>query len=72
MNVSALDHGRASGALANVCTRAYNAAVKFEWNEAKNVKNFEKHRIWFEEAQTVWTDALAAEFFDPDHSESED
>lgn len=46
--------------------------MKFEWDESKNIKNFEKHRVWFEEAQTIWTDAHAQEFFDPDHSESED
>ncbi len=45
--------------------------MKFEWDDRKNVKNHEKHSIWFEEAQTIWADTHAAEFFDPDHSESE-
>ena len=46
--------------------------MKFEWNEEKNISNHSKHEIWFEEAQTVWTDELAAEFHDSDHSDSED
>jgi len=28
--------------------------------------------VWFEEAQTVWSDASSEEFFDPNHSENED
>jgi uncharacterized DUF497 family protein len=47
-------------------------AVRFEWDETKNTLNFEKHAVWFEEAQTVWVDPHAAEFFDPDHSAAED
>ena len=46
--------------------------MKFEWDEAKNVSNFDKHGVWFEEAQTVWADSLALEFFDPDHSVAEE
>jgi uncharacterized DUF497 family protein len=45
--------------------------MKFEWDEGKNLSNFRKHGIWFEEAQTVWADASSSEFFDPEHSESE-
>ena len=53
---------------------AYNShrAMRFEWDDAKNTANFDKHGIWFEEAQTVWADGYAAEYFDPDPSESED
>ncbi len=47
-------------------------AMDFEWGEAKNALNFKKHGIWFEEGQTVWADPQAVEFFDPDHSTSED
>ena len=43
----------------------------FEWDEDKNQANFDKHRIWFEEAQTIWADTLAVEFFNPDHSKEE-
>lgn len=46
--------------------------MKFEWDEKKNQTNHRKHGIWFEEAQTIWADASAIEFFDPDHSKSED
>ncbi len=44
----------------------------FNWDEVKNISNFNKHKIWFEEAQTVWADPMAAEFFDSDHSDEED
>jgi uncharacterized DUF497 family protein len=46
--------------------------MQFEWDEAKNRANFRKHRIWLEEAQTVWADSKSVEFFDPSHSSSED
>jgi len=42
----------------------------FDWNESKNLANFKKHGIWFEEAKTVWADEYALEFFDDEHSES--
>ena len=47
-------------------------ALKFEWDERKNHGNFRKHGIWFEEAQTIWTDSAAIEFFDPEHSVHEE
>jgi len=40
----------------------------FEWDETKNKTNLKKHRISFEEAQTVFFDDNAIEFDDPDHS----
>jgi uncharacterized DUF497 family protein len=46
--------------------------MKFDWDEKKNKTNFKKHGIWFEEAQTIWADAKALEFFDPEHSQDED
>jgi uncharacterized protein len=46
--------------------------MKFELSEKKNQSYFVKHGIWFEEAQTVWSDGGALEFFDPDHSLDED
>ena len=46
--------------------------MKFEWDEDKNLSNFRKHGIWFEEAQTLWSDESSFEFFDPEHSENED
>ena len=55
-----------------VYTIAYNPMMRFEWDEKKNRTNFEKHGVWFEEAQTIWADARSAEFFDPEHSEDEE
>ena len=46
--------------------------MRFEWDESKNRTNYRKHRVWFEEAQTVWADPRSVEFFDPEHSETED
>ena len=41
--------------------------MKFKWNSVKNIANYKKHSIWFEEAQTTWVDAFAVEFFDPEN-----
>ena len=46
--------------------------MRFEWDESKNQSNYRKHRVWFEEAQTIWADERSAEFFDPEHSQAED
>ena len=43
----------------------------FEWDLAKAVANVKKHGVSFEEAATVFQDALAKIHPDPDHSESE-
>lgn len=42
------------------------------WSSSKNLLNFRKHGIWFEEAQTIWADGRSVEFFDPEHSVNED
>lgn len=46
--------------------------MRFSWNENKNKANYEKHGIWFEEAQTIWIDQQFVEFYDPEHSKNED
>ncbi len=46
--------------------------MEFTWDESKNIKNYKKHGIWFEEAQTIWSDQFAIELYDNDHSDSED
>jgi len=46
--------------------------MRFEWDETKNRENQRKHRVSFEEAQTVFLDENALRFFDPDHSADED
>jgi uncharacterized DUF497 family protein len=45
--------------------------MRFEWDEPKNRANRKKHRVSFEEAQTVFYDALTKVAADPDHSEDE-
>ena len=47
-------------------------SISFSWDNQKNSANRKKHGISFEEAQTVFFDEKAVEFFDPDHSETED
>jgi uncharacterized DUF497 family protein len=46
-------------------------SLDFSWDDRKNKTNQKKHGISFEEAQTVFFDENAIEFFDPDHSEKE-
>ena len=46
-------------------------ALKFIWDEDKNRLNYKKHGVSFEEAQTVFFDDNAIEYFDPDHSKDE-
>jgi uncharacterized DUF497 family protein len=48
------------------------AVLRYEWNQRKNRQNFQKHSLWFEEAQTVWADIRALDFFDPDSSDVEE
>src|ERR1019366_358200 len=43
----------------------------FEWDRTKAVTNKLKHGVSFEEAATVFADAVAAVFADHDHSEDE-
>ncbi len=46
--------------------------LKFEWDKRKDQSNAKKHGVSFEEAQIVFYDEYAIQFFDPEHSESED
>lgn len=46
--------------------------LRFEWDENKNIINKAKHKVSFEEAQTVFYDADAVVIDDPDHSETEE
>jgi len=50
---------------------SYNAAVRFEWDPNKEIRNLEKHGVSFEEAKTVFDDNLFVAFADPDHSINE-
>ena len=47
-------------------------ALVFEWDEVKAGENLRKHRVSFDEAQTVFLDPLAITIQDPDHSADED
>ena len=47
-------------------------SISFTWDNRKNSANQKKHGVPFEEAQSVFFDEKAIEYFDPDHSESED
>ena len=47
-------------------------SISFSWDDRKNLTNQKKHKVSFEEAQTVFFDERAIEYYDPDHSESED
>ncbi len=47
-------------------------SISFEWDEQKSYANLKKHKISFEEAQTVFCDANARMVFDSDHSSDED
>lgn len=46
--------------------------LKFEWDTAKAATNLRKHGVSFDEALSVFADALALTFTDTDHSESEE
>ena len=48
------------------------SAPRFEWDEAKNRENQRKHGVSFSEAQSVFFDENAVEFYDDDHSGWED
>lgn len=46
--------------------------ICFSWDSSKELLNKRKHGVSFEEAQTIFYDENAIEYFDPDHSEDED
>jgi uncharacterized DUF497 family protein len=45
--------------------------VQFEWDPEKAQTNFAKHSVSFDEAATIFGDALAVTIDDPDHSQDE-
>jgi uncharacterized protein len=45
--------------------------VRFEWDPEKEARNLRKHGVSFEEASTVFGDALAGTILDSRHSELE-
>lgn len=46
--------------------------IKFEWDIAKANSNKKKHGVSFEEAQSVFYDEFAVQFFDEESAELED
>jgi uncharacterized DUF497 family protein len=46
--------------------------IKFEWDPRKDSANQRKHDVSFEEAQSVFFDENAVQFYDEHHSEQED
>ena len=48
------------------------AGLRFEWDARKNAANRRKHKISFEEAESVFADEQALLLDDPTHSKAED
>ena len=46
--------------------------MEFEWDPEKAQENLNKHGVRFDEAQTVFFDEFAVEFYDDEHSAWED
>lgn len=46
--------------------------MSFSWDERKNNGNQRKHGVSFEEAQTIFFDEHAVEFYDFEHSDSDE
>jgi uncharacterized DUF497 family protein len=46
--------------------------ITIEWDSAKARANERKHGVSFEEAQSVFYDDFARQFYDPESSEAED
>lgn len=46
--------------------------IRFEWDPHKAATNLKKHAVSFEEAQSIFYDEFAVQFFDDEHSTSED
>jgi uncharacterized protein len=46
--------------------------IKFEWDPRKDRENQKKHGVSFEEAQSVFFDDAAVQFYDEEHSKKED
>lgn len=46
--------------------------IRFEWDSSKATANLRKHGVSFEEAQSVFYDEFAVQFFDEEHSGNEE
>jgi uncharacterized DUF497 family protein len=45
--------------------------LAFEWDEVKAIGNIRKHHVAFEEAMTIFNDAMLLTYHDSAHSQSE-
>lgn len=46
--------------------------IRFDWDPSKARTNARKHGVSFEEAQSVFYDEFAVQFFDDEHSSAEE
>lgn len=46
--------------------------IRFEWDRTKETTNIKKHGVSFDEAQSVFYDEFAVQFFDEEHSSEEE
>jgi len=46
--------------------------INFEWDSKKEESNLKKHGVTFDEASSSFYDEYALQFYDPEHSETED
>lgn len=46
--------------------------ISFEWDPAKAEANVQKHGVSFDEAQSIFYDEFAVQFFDTEHSAEEE
>ncbi len=46
--------------------------IAFEWDDEKNFKNQKKHGVSFEEAQSVFFDDYAVQYWNEEHSDQEE
>lgn len=46
--------------------------IRFDWDPAKSASNLRKHGVSFEEAQSVFYDEFAIQFYDEPHSSGEE
>ena len=46
--------------------------IQFAWNQPKAAANLRKHGVSFEEAQSVFYDEFAIQFYDDEHSAEEE
>lgn len=46
--------------------------MRFDWDPSKAAANLKRHQVSFDEAKTVFFDDFAVQFFDEEHSDTEE